>query len=414
MQSRRQWSFQAKPQTDIKKTSSLGTQTEDLPGFDEPCHSNSALLNEIKEHYQAALGLLNICHGFINSVFMGEVGHLKVTRRLEFKVPEVPDYFSLLEAVLEDGVAAQEFQQPDVGPKLSEEESRVCELMQFLWDKSPGDRSGKGPSRGPESNSKSIALKKKIEAEVRGARLIKSEDILERPSRGNMRYLSKSVEDILRTSNESENKSVGRLIRNSTPLNEFLSPSTCWNPTQEQSLGGQAAASAGEGSHGWKNLYQPVKSIKHSSDPTFETLPENDSKNHKITFEDWLLSGGHQSTRNFSQQHISPDVHLGQQDMTRTARFFNVMRLNRQRHIIKSANERLEGTLRECTDGSEKGGEYAKEKAEISSCNNVSIADEKLQRGQLNRHTASGKDAELPWRRRENEKEEEFRRNWRS
>lgn len=110
------------------------------------CDLNEMSVDEIKQQYSNTLKFLNNCHDFINSVFRGQAEsvHLIGERAFDFRAPEVPNYFSVLEVFLartqtpgstdnEQTSKSEASSKMTISPKVEEEEEQILfDLKQFL------------------------------------------------------------------------------------------------------------------------------------------------------------------------------------------------------------------------------------------------------------------------------------------
>ncbi|KAL1498170.1 hypothetical protein ABEB36_009012 [Hypothenemus hampei] len=171
-------------ESNSKRKSSVSIQTDDLSRSSSIFNLNSMSLDEIRLHYQSTLKFLNICHDFMNNVLIGDCP------RLDFRVPEVPNYFNCLDMLfngknLESCKTAFDFKEMVPNTTISSSEKN------FFTDKC-----GVSPSR-----------------------LVKSEKDIHTKQK-ELKALSNTFEEILKTCNEFENKSLEFLLKNDVPLNE--------------------------------------------------------------------------------------------------------------------------------------------------------------------------------------------------
>ncbi|ENN71191.1 hypothetical protein HUJ04_007637 [Dendroctonus ponderosae] len=239
-QSRSSVKFPSKPPSQIQK-SSVSIQTDI---FLSVCDLSAMSVDEIKEQYSNTLKFLNNCHEFINSVFRGQAAsaHLIGERSFDFRAPEVPNYFSVLEVFLartqtpgstdnEQTSKSEASSKMNFSPKVEEEDEQILfDLKQFLPKLPNPPNNCEEVRRLAKSSAKILCVKSSEDSKedfhiqnplsTSPSRLVRSGKDIIKPNGKDMKALSSTFREILKTCNEFENKSIEYLIKNDVPLNE--------------------------------------------------------------------------------------------------------------------------------------------------------------------------------------------------
>lgn len=344
-----------------KRKSSVSIQTDNLPGCGGLCNFSAMPIDEIKEHYSNTLRFLNKCHEYINSILKGEVPTLKVQKLLEFRVPDVPNYFNVLEEFLAPSENHSSFEISNKNPsfmvKQCEEKNEDAEQVLFNFNQFI------------QNEDFFIDPPQKISG-TSAPKLVETDDV-KVPSPNEIQMLSNTFEEILQTCNEFENKSIEYMLQHDIAL---LEP-----PIQQQ-----------------QQTVKHMQIVDINHQPKGFNLLEYALKNRSRASSDL-------SSRSSSNQSLNADTpgNTLQEVFANVKKSFTVLNAAPQCHSPKRVNELFEKISREslkhskCDDESK--SDKINRKMENSSSESIILSDEEFYRRRLSNSETWGQPMVQSW-----------------
>lgn len=347
-----------------KRKSSVSIQTDNLPGCGGLCNFNAMPIDEIKEHYSNTLRFLNKCHEYINSILKGEVPTLKVQKLLQFRVPDVPNYFNVVEEFLapsENHSSSIEIsnKNPSFVMKKCEVENEDAEQVFFDFNQFIQNEDFFIDSPQMISGTSAPKLVETDEFQV--------------PSPNEMKMLSSTFEEILKTCNEFENKSIEYMLQHDIAL---LEPPM---QQQEQTVRHMQIVDINTQPRGFNLLEYALKSRSRASSN---------------------LSSRSSSDQSLNTDHRKPENTL-QEVFNNVKKSFTVLNAAPQCHTPKRVNELFEKISRESLKHSEcdnkSNSDKVKREMENSSSESVILSDEEFYRRRLSNSETWGQPMVQSW-----------------
>lgn len=332
-----------------KRKSSVSIQTDNLPGCGGLCNFGAMPIDEIKEHYSNTLRFLNKCHEYINSILKGEVPTLKVQKLLEFRVPDVPNYFNVVEEFLASNENHSSFEIPNETPsfilKKGEVENGDAEEVLFDFNQCI-------------QNEDFCIDPSQMISGTSAPKLVDGEEF-QRPSPNEMQMLSNTFEEILKTCNEFENKSIEYMLQHDIAL---LEP-----PIQQQ-----------------QQTVRHMQIVDINTQPRGFNLLEYALQSHSRASSDF--SSRSSSDQSFDVDRRKPRNTL-QEVFANVKKSFTVLNAAPQCHSPKRVNELFNKISRESLKHSEcdnaSKSDKTKRETENSSSESIILSDEEFYRRRL-------------------------------